>query len=93
VTTFITKPTEERILKIFFAKVKPAGFWGPYKKDKTKRIDLKNILYAISFPLGILLLIFSIIKFATGEIYIGSILSLIGFIIVGYIFLDLYSER
>ena len=93
VATFISKPTEEKILKNFFAKVRPAGFWGPYKKDRGKRIDLKNILYAISFPLGILLMIFSIIKFATGEIYVASILSLIGFAIVGYIFLDLYSER
>ena len=93
VVTFITKPTDESVLKNFFLKVKPAGFWGPYGRDKVKKIDLKNILYAFLFPFGILLLIFSIIKFATGEIYLATPLSLMGLTIAGYIFFDLYSER
>lgn len=34
VVTFVTKATDDQLLKDFYAKIRPQGFWKPYKNDE-----------------------------------------------------------
>ncbi len=63
--TYITKPTDFEKLKMFYAKVKPQGWWQPFSKQKGVNLNLIGawlssviFLYSLLFVIGKFLLQF-----------------------------------
>ncbi len=56
--TYLTKPTDEKVIAHFYATTRPFGFWGPLKRKlkpeirKTMSREHKNDLLALPFTLG-----------------------------------------
>jgi SSS family solute:Na+ symporter len=56
--TFLTRPTDEKVVEHFYATTRPFGFWGPLKRKlkpeirKTMSYEHKNDLIALPFTLG-----------------------------------------
>ena len=62
-TTFVTKPESTEVLKGFYQKVRPPGFWGPIKSlqdpemtrvhQKEVRLDLASASFGVGFCLTV----------------------------------------
>lgn len=48
IVTFITAPTDPEILKKFYERVSPRGWWGSYVSEEANRTNAKDILYLLS---------------------------------------------
>lgn len=78
ITAFVTKPTDNTVLKNFFDKINPDGNWRPFRKESNgKRIMQLGICWisAIIFAYSVLFFTGSIIlkEFADAGIYAGLI--------------------
>ena len=67
--TFATKPESPETLKKFYNKIHPAGFWNiNITKEKSEK---ESIIYPLTqaavLALAVLLMIYGLIKFITGE--------------------------
>ena len=63
IVTFLTKPTDRKVLENFYEKVKPQGFWRPFGKDDNS----KNLIYLTVAWISSILFIYSLL-FATGKL-------------------------
>ncbi len=54
ITTYLTKPTDDKVLKHFYMTTKPFGFWKPYKKlldeDERNKMEKEHRNDLISLP-------------------------------------------
>jgi len=56
--TFLTQPTDEKVVNHYYATTRPFGVWGPYKRKlkpeirKTMSREHRNDLIALPFTLG-----------------------------------------
>jgi len=63
--TFLTKPTEDKVLKAFYERIRPAGNWGKYQTDSTANDKLWGLFglwisavimaYSVLFTVGSLI--------------------------------------
>ncbi|HID39842.1 MAG TPA: sodium:solute symporter [Calditrichaeota bacterium] len=55
ISTFLTKPTDEKVLKNFYLTTRPFGFWKPYKKylsyDARNKMEKEHRNDIISLPI------------------------------------------
>lgn len=84
IITFITKPTDSKILSKFYEQVRPQGWWKPYGNIKETNT---NTLYLIGAWLTSVVLVYSIL-FAIGKAIFaewGTLLVYAGVIIVSFV--------
>ncbi|MCW8876222.1 MAG: Na+:solute symporter [Kangiellaceae bacterium] len=62
--TFLTKPTDEDVLKAFYERIKPAGNWGPIATEKS---DSTNLIKLGILWISAVIMAYSIL-FATGSL-------------------------
>lgn len=60
ITAFVSKPTSAEILKSFYERVKPGGFWGDYKESSA---DNKQIPFLFISWLSGVLMVYGILFF------------------------------
>ncbi len=84
VVTYLTKPEDEKVLENFYNKIRPNGFWRENKNSISESITAP-LLNAFQLSLSILILIYGIIKLATGSLFFGSIAITIGLAVLVYI--------
>jgi hypothetical protein len=76
VVTLLTSPVEKNRLKEFYARVKPAGWWGPVAKELPEiKITDKLSRNLINWILGMLVIygsLFGIGKIIFGHTLLGS---------------------
>tara|TARA_Y100001970_G_scaffold146701_1_gene180186 strand:- start:18012 stop:19556 length:1545 start_codon:yes stop_codon:yes gene_type:complete len=88
VVTYLTKPEDEKVLENFYNKIRPNGFWRENKNSISESITAP-LLNAFQLSLSILILIYGIIKLATGSLFFGSIAITIGLAVLVYIIKDI----
>ncbi len=62
--TYLTKPTKETVLKNFYEKVRPQGWWKPFVETKQNN---KNTIYLFGAWISSIILIYSVL-FAIGKL-------------------------
>lgn len=74
VTSLLTRPDDEDVLKKFYAKIRPWGFWGPihkkvmaenpdFKKNRAFKRDMVNIIVGIIWQMTLVVIpVYLIIK-------------------------------
>ena len=82
--TFVTKPTQIDILRDFYNKVLPDGYWGIFKKDSQKNKN-SNLIDSLVFSTSLVSLLFSIICLSLGNFKIFALSFCIGLIMLIYI--------
>ncbi len=82
--TFVTKPTQIDILRDFYNKVLPDGYWGIFKKDSKKNKN-SNLIDSLVFSTSLVSLLFSIICLSLGNFKIFTLSFCIGLIMLIYI--------
>ena len=88
VVTYLTKPEDEKVLENFYNKIRPNGFWRENKNSISESITAP-LLNAFQLSLSILILIYGIIKLATGSLFFGSLAITIGLAVLVYIIKDI----
>ncbi len=101
VVTLATKPDDEELLKKFYMKARPLGYWKPIRKkcekepgfvpDSRKRPVLKGLFLALIGFLSIAGLISGISYLYVGKMAEGSGM-ILGFFGFGYFFLRLFNR-
>lgn len=82
--TFITRPEDSKVLDEFYRKIKPDGFWKQRDFKRTSSI-VDPLLKAFQLSISIIVLIYSMIQLATGNIFLGIVSILIGSTILLFI--------
>jgi SSS family solute:Na+ symporter len=98
VVTLLTKPDDMAILKEFYLRARPLGFWGPVRRAcadsataRPRGLILKGFLISILGFAAAVMLILGISNFYVGRFGLGSML-LAGFVGTGVAFLKLFSR-
>jgi Na+/proline symporter len=102
--TFLTKPEDEAVLKDFYRRVRPWGFWGPvlkmvlaedpgFKRNKDFLRDMFNIVVGIVWQIALvaLPLYFVIKEFQRAAITLGVVLA--ASLILKFTWYDHLAER
>ncbi len=71
IITFITKPTDENVLKEFYTRIRPGGFWKPISKILPHiQTDFNFVRQILQWILGVVI-VYSCL-FGTGKIIFGE---------------------
>ena len=98
--TFLTPPTDEKVLKDFYKSVKPWGFWGPIKKkvmeenpefmpNKNFKCDMFNVVIGTIFQTALVALPVYIVLKDVWPIWITIIIT----VVCGYILKKTWWDR
>lgn len=92
IVTFITPPTEEKVLQHFYKKVQPDGAWKPYKEKNHKRGNIKPLILCW---LSSIIMVYSILFFIGDLIFMNYSDAILEFIIgfVSFLILRFHLKK